>query len=649
MKKSIIAAVVAAMVSAPAWAQNAILENEYVRAGVNATTGTFGSGGNTSPGLLYDNTGSSTFNTGYDYLTPGTPFDGFSIKIDGSNYNNNNAGNVANIAGGWTSGTTTSSSSADWTGTLNHSGSTWTVRNQYSLLPLQPYVDITTTITAGSAATELWFGRYIDPDARAAAGDSSATDNVIGYGVIPSTNIVFSEALSSRYALGIYSTDTNVAAGISNWTQEADGYQDSKYGDNFGQGDDTIGMSWFFSGVSTGDILTVNYAYIFGPNAFTAADTAIDGGAGGGDTTTTDSWGTLEDVGSATDSASGSSTPVITTETVVNTSLPVLTASITHHDVSDDGSVQTIDRETTTTTTTPMVTNTYTDGVLTSSVAAPSDINSVVTNPGSGFGRIDQDRQLANLNDQLDRSLNFDSFRKDGAVRDDVAVYVNGTYIDSNISNGYSAKSNVYGLAAEKRINNDWRLGIQGNRVITDMNGIDSTTEQNKNHIGVYSVYDLEGFRFVNNLGHAMNSGSTDRTIQGIDFSNSHDIKGTNTWLNNRVYAPDMEGFRPFAGVTFGRSSVDGYTESGSIQSARTVAGVTDNYTYGEAGVRVDKNIDQFRISGEGSVTTDSIITGAVSLGYAPNENSLISVGVVYQDSSTVSSTALTLRGIVRF
>ena len=36
-----------------AYAANGILLNEYVKAGVNELTGTLGSGGNTSPGLLY--------------------------------------------------------------------------------------------------------------------------------------------------------------------------------------------------------------------------------------------------------------------------------------------------------------------------------------------------------------------------------------------------------------------------------------------------------------------------------------------------------------------------------------------------------------------------------------------------------------------
>ncbi len=307
-----------------------VLENDYVKAGVNGTTGTLGSGGNVSPGLLYDSTGTGTFNTGYDYLTPGSPFDGFSVKVDGTNYTNNNTGSAGITGDG--NGLTDGDGTLSWSGSVT---SVFDITNTYSLGTTKEYIEIESAITMGVDADDVWFGRFIDPDARAATGDSSSTDNVLGYGVIPDTNVAFSEALASRYALGLYSTDSNVDAGITGWTTTADSYTENAVdgdGSNTNTGDNTIGLSWNWSSVSTGDILTASYAYIFGPSAFDAADAAITAGAGGG--ADVSSWGTLEDVGSATDAADGAAEPVITTETVVDSSLPVLTQAQTTHDSS---------------------------------------------------------------------------------------------------------------------------------------------------------------------------------------------------------------------------------------------------------------------------------------------------------------------------
>ena len=89
MKKIIISSTLAALLCTTAIADTSsmnssvtgmgILENDYVKAGVNGTTGTFGSGGGTRPGLQFDSTGTGTFpadSAQGDYLTPGSPFDG---------------------------------------------------------------------------------------------------------------------------------------------------------------------------------------------------------------------------------------------------------------------------------------------------------------------------------------------------------------------------------------------------------------------------------------------------------------------------------------------------------------------------------------------------------------------------------------------
>lgn len=531
-----------------------ILENNYVRAGVNGTAGTFGSGGNTSPGLLFDSTGTGTFNTAYDYLTPGSPFDGFAVKIDGTNYANNNGGGtntIANDGNGLTDGT----DSLSWTGNWTHASTTWSITNNYTLGATSPYVDITSTITAGSAATALSFGRFIDPDARAAAGDSSRTDNVLGYGVIPSTNVAFSEALSSRYALGLYSTDTNVDAGITMWTTDADSYTENSVdgdGSLTNSGDNTIGLSWNFGGVSAGDILTASYAYIFGPSAFAAADSAITGGAGGGDTTTTSGWGTLTDIGSATDAASGASTPVITySDPTVDTGRPVLTASITTHTSVIGADVQTIERETTTTTTTPLEIITYTDGVETARTDTTSVIATAVTDPGSFVGRIDQIDSAAAAIQSSTRGLQYST--------------INGIRRNHSFDNGMSGRTSGVIFGGTVTTDNGYQLRGGMVRLSTDLDGNGDTIAANTTGVG---------FGIANNF--SVGSISLDLKYHSVDLDYTRTIgdfsNAGNTSGNDRsvsiMYTGNGETLRPVIGYSFYQRSLDSFAETGSIQSA---------------------------------------------------------------------------------
>ncbi|MCK4861368.1 MAG: hypothetical protein KAS85_05595, partial [Rhodobacteraceae bacterium] len=63
MKLSLLAGSALILSSHAALAGNVIIENEFVRAGLNELTGTLGSGGNTRPGLQYDSTGMGDFPT----------------------------------------------------------------------------------------------------------------------------------------------------------------------------------------------------------------------------------------------------------------------------------------------------------------------------------------------------------------------------------------------------------------------------------------------------------------------------------------------------------------------------------------------------------------------------------------------------------
>ena len=683
--KSLLALLIAS-VCFTAQATNVIVINEYIKVGVNESTGTLGSGGNTNPGIQYDNTGTGTFNSSYDYLTPGSPYEGWAVRIDDSTgtklklYGNNNAGfqmdgNTA-VAGAWVG--TPAAGSAVWAG----SAAEFSIRHTYSLPAAQRYLDITTRIEATSAMPALYFGRYIDPDAVAAPGDSSATDNVRGYGVIPKANVVFSEATVSRYALGLYSAaPTGSNTSIQGWTSDPKNYYLNTGGRaDVSNGDDTIGIAFYAANVSAGDILTYNYAYIFGPSAFTAADYAITGGAGGG-TAGSSSFGTLVDVGSATDAGSGTTTPaaptitstttatiVVLDTTAISTSLPVITASLAHHEASEGSGKQTVARETTTNVTTPMernlttvvrtITN-YSDGTSTVSDSASSTAttisNSVATSVlnESFSGRIDQQDQLANLNLGINQSLNMNPFRMDVYKTEEGNFFLRGGGLQTAMSNGYSGKSDLVNIGGDKQIDPNWRLGVQYSRVNTKMPGIDSNTSQNKNAVGLYSIYTTDNDVIIStNVGYAKNDIGSTRTVENV-FNNSHNTKGTDAWVSNRVYAPELPetavSIRPFVGYTFGSSKRDGYTEAGDIQSARTVAGVNQSVSYGEVGARLSKKIDDINISGELSGTSNGFTNTEVGVAYSPAKNQSVGVYANRQTKDDQATNSWFIRGIMRF
>ena len=652
----------------------------YVRFGMNSL-GTLGSGGSTSPGLLFDSTGTSTFNTSYDYLTPGSPFDGFTVKAlnaDGSTnfeYKNNNQ----NAGFGSTGPTNIAGYLYDFSGvayrgnTYDHRGvwigevTEFKIENDTHMNNSWMWVNIDTRIEAKVAVDTLYFGRYIDPDAVAAVGDTSSTDNALGYGVIPNTNVVFSEARTSKYALGMYTAQAgNVGAGISSgWSTNPVDYFN---GVNNGAGDYTIGLGFKVTGLAAGDIVKFSYAYIFGPSAFAAGLAAIDGGAAGGTPGTAGGCTTsctLVDVGTASGTPkteTGRTTAtVITSDTfVADTSLPVINGSITSHTASETSTVQTIARQTTTAITTPgtrtvvsvdRTTISWSDGTTTTSDSASTTTttlgNDVVNSSTSDSlsGRIDQHTVMAGANSNINRMMNHNLLRQDGIKYEHGTLYFNGGLVDSK-SNGYKVNTRQYGIAADRQIRGNWILGAQFNYVDSSMTGTDSSGSMNKSHIGVYSLYRRENTLLQTDLGIATNGYNVNRTIAG-EFNNASKTSGNDVWLSNRLYYTAMDTIRPFAGVTIGRSTINGYTETGSIQSARTVAGTNSNMNYAEAGVQANRQIGKINMFGELSATTDGFTTAAVGAGWAIKENGTLTGTVSTHSKDGVTSNRVT--GGVKF
>ncbi|NJB96457.1 autotransporter outer membrane beta-barrel domain-containing protein [Sphingomonas trueperi] len=259
------AAALGLLAPAAAQAQSTILAGDYIKVGINGSIGSLGYDGNTSPGILYDGSGSGTFNTAYDYLTPGSPFEGFVVTANGLAPIVNNNGQGAAFTGSLTSyngvayGGTTYDQRAVWTGTY---GSLFTITNDYFFNKTSQQVGIRTTITALSDLTDLAFSRALDPDAVAAAGDSSMTNNFRGNGTVSVNDLVYAEALVSKYAIGLYTNSAYTHnSAVTGWTTDTASYL---AGTDVGNGDNTIGLGFSLGSLLAGNSAVIDYSYIFG-------------------------------------------------------------------------------------------------------------------------------------------------------------------------------------------------------------------------------------------------------------------------------------------------------------------------------------------------------------------------------------------------
>ena len=178
------------------------------------------------------------------------------------------------------------------------------------------------------------------------------------------------------------------------------------------------------------------------------------------------------------------------------------------------------------------------------------------------------------------------------------------------------------------------------------MTGTDSSGSMNKSHIGLYSLYRRENTLLQTDLGIATNGYNVSRNIEN-EFHNSSKTSGNDVWLSNRLYYTGKDNVRPFAGVTVGRSTINGYTEAGSIQSARTVAGTNSNMNYAEVGVQVNKTFNKINVFGELSATTDGFTTAAVGAGWAVRENGTLTGTISTHSKDGVTSNRIT--GGVKF
>jgi len=321
---------------------------------------------------------------------------------------------------------------------------------------------------------------------------------------------------------------------------------------------------------------------------------------------------------------------------------------------------------TTTTTTTPTTVNTYSDnttqtvnGTPTTTVTTANQVT-VASNTVDDVQTASQDQAYSTRIDQYDYmtkantriNMTLDSNvldrheGKDGVLSARTGLAGNEekgwTYIiaegqRSNASDTYRMNTTRFGVGHEKKIEGNWIVGAQYNNVIANLAGDQSGGRLEKNHVGLYSLYNMDGWLLKSDLGVARNNYSNQHSVNELGMSNTGKTSGTDVWLANRVYAPDTKGFRPYAGVRIQNSKIAGLTETGTPLTAMTYGAQNQTNTIGEAGVRYDSKVnDTVNLTAEVGQTTNNITTVKAGASFTPDKNVLGGLNVVQQRQGSV-------------
>lgn len=644
------------------------LEGSYIKIGVS-NYGTIGSKGAVSPGIMYDNTGTRTFNNSYDYLTPGAPFEGFTVKFTTGGATSSITNN--NMSGGPLTGILTNYSGISYAGETFDNRAVWVstnnanfdLTNDVRFNNSHKFVDITSKLSAKVAMSDVYFARFIDPDARAAAGDSSATTNTLGYSPIPATNVVFSEALVSKYALGLYSGQVgNVGTGISSaWSTDPITYFT---GVNNGNGDYTIGIAFKVASLGVGDLATFKYAYIFGPSTLTAGAYAVSSGAGGGTagvvpgcTSGCDMVGvtpptptpTSEPTPSPAPEADPGPPPAPPAPTVVGTSVDYLYSRLSIFNRQPTEKVLGI-RNTVAESTTPVYTNIYSDGSSVSSLGAASASENVAEYQT----RVDQYNYLQNANQRFNQLLNsnvYDRYNVNGDSlfsrssnsNSDTSTYINAEGMQSNTYDSYKMDAQRFGFGHEKKVLNNWVLGAQFNYVSATLKGDNAGGSLIKNHVGIYSLFTLKDWILKSDLGVSSNNYKNNHSLNSIEelgpLYNAGSASGRDMWISNKLYTPSFYKFRPFVGVTAISSNRGAVVESGSMLTSMSYDKYNQTSVIGEAGLRYDNKVyGNLGVIAEVGQTTNNITYGKVGVNYRPSNSLYTSVALGQQKQDGVTN-----------
>jgi hypothetical protein len=285
MKKSISAfGVSLALTFSGSATANILLSGDFVQTQIS-NDGTLGEG-RSDPGLVYDSTGTGTFDSNFDYVAPGTPFEAFGIRYDGSGsvLNNDNSHSDGSVGASedfaLTSLIDISMASvydnhAVWTG----SNSALSITHNFFFNDEDERINISTIITALTDITGLLFSRAVDPDPDSRAHSTSSTNNQRGIdnnadgdavdpGDVAVENFVGSLGSVSGSPLGLFADtsftqNTGISGSCCSTIDPLTYLSGGTLGDS-SSGDHGIGIAFILGDLLVGESVSVDYAYVMG-------------------------------------------------------------------------------------------------------------------------------------------------------------------------------------------------------------------------------------------------------------------------------------------------------------------------------------------------------------------------------------------------
>lgn len=285
MRKLLLIGAAAAGLAAQAHAVPLTLTGNFIRVGIS-DVGTFGSNGNVQPGFQHDETGSGSFAANRDYVSPGIPHDGFSLKSTQTGWQENTnasigAADFGTVSGPSLTSVTGFSLGATWTGSIPGQAQ---ITNTYFFNPGDERVNVMTTITALTDLTDVRFARSVDPDPdNAPPFNTASTVNTRGNTTLAPEDLVGSEGAVTGLFLAIlnltgntFPHNTLISGGCcSNVDPDTVLGGGGPIFPATNTGDFGMHMAWDIGTLNADQSVVINYAYVVGDEI---GDVVVDPG-----------------------------------------------------------------------------------------------------------------------------------------------------------------------------------------------------------------------------------------------------------------------------------------------------------------------------------------------------------------------------------